>query len=286
MLIMKHLLKKITPIELLNIARNHISNKQVSRLKSAKFDAKNLRGSRDFDLKSTLANSNDDKLWSADHNAIKALYGGDDIMGGVNPGDRKALYYIIMGLAPQSVLEVGTHIGASTLHIAKALKRGAGKTFITTVDIADVNHPDHGAWKKLELSDSPNGFAKQLNCSDIIEFHTGPCLDFMQGTNNKYDLIFLDGDHTAASVYKEVHAALTILNPGGFILLHDYYPGGKALFPDKNVIYGPYMAMERIKADNPSIEVLPLGQLPWPTKQGSCNTSLALVLKKQDGLES
>ena len=43
--------------------------------------------------------------------------------GGVNPGDRQAVYYLIMALKPQNVLEVGTHIGASMPHIARALKR-------------------------------------------------------------------------------------------------------------------------------------------------------------------
>jgi len=64
------------------------------------------------------------------------------------------------------------------------------------------------------------------------------------------------------------------------ILLHDYYPGARPLFPDGNIISGPYRALERIIRENPSIEVRPLGALPWETKLGSHMTSLALVTRR------
>src|SRR6266511_3475177 len=42
----------------------------------------------------------------------------DGTTGGVNPGDRRAVWYLIRGLNARSVLEIGTHVGASTVHIA------------------------------------------------------------------------------------------------------------------------------------------------------------------------
>jgi hypothetical protein len=76
-----------------------------------------------------------------------------------------------------------------------------------------------------------------------------------------------------------VAAALPLLNEGGLILLHDYYPGAEALYPDQATIAGPFHAMERIRRECPAIAVLPLGELPWPTKQGVTATSLAVVAK-------
>ena len=101
----------------------------------------------------------------------------------------------------------------------------------------------------------------------------------MKKTDKKYDFIFLDGDHTAQAVYKEVSAALSILESGGVILLHDYYPDARPLFPDGNIIGGPFKALERICKETPEIKVIPLGNLPWPTKQDTHTTSLALVVK-------
>ncbi len=277
---MKHFLKKITPTPVLNLARKYISQTQILKLEQIDCDLKNLCTASDIDLNTFFADSSISKKWDSDHAKIKTLYGEEDIMGGVNPGDRKALYYLIMGLKPQNILEVGTHIGASTLHIARALKQLGNDGVVTSVDIMDVNHPKTGAWKQIGISASPKDFASQLKCLDRVVFHTGPCLELMQTTNKRFDLIFLDGDHTAQAVYKEVHAALSILNSGGVILLHDYYPKGRPLFPDGNIISGPYTALERIKKEAPLINVLPLENLSWTTKQGTNATSLALVVKK------
>jgi len=42
--------------------------------------------------------------------------------------------------------------------------------------------------------------------------------------NNKYDVIFVDGMHTAEQSYKDVYNAIKCLNEGGFIIMHDCNP--------------------------------------------------------------
>jgi predicted O-methyltransferase YrrM len=246
------------------------------------FNSGNLRAADTLPLADIFGNKQIALAWEKDHGAIKILYGDEDNMGGVNPGDRRALYYLTMTLNPQNVLEVGTHIGASTLHIARALKRLNQNGKMTSADIVDVNHPERGAWKQLGLPKSPREFARILECSDHIDFHTGACLDLMRTTRQRYDFIFLDGDHRARAVYQEVSAALSLLAAGGVILLHDYYPGAMPLYPDNAMIGGPFHALERIRRENPAIGVLPLGDLPWPTKQGKKVTSLALVARRSE----
>src|SRR5262245_47449179 len=85
-------------------------------------------------LEAVFRNPEAERTWHADHAAIKELFGEDDKSGGINPGDRRALYYLTRALAPENILEVGTHIGASTLYLARALAAN-GKGRITTVDI-------------------------------------------------------------------------------------------------------------------------------------------------------
>jgi predicted O-methyltransferase YrrM len=99
----------------------------------------------------------------------------------------------------------------------------------------------------------------------------------MRATDQRFDFIFLDGDHAARTVYEEVSLALPLLNKEGLILLHDYYPDAKPLYPHCAAIGGPFHALRRVHNENPVIEVLALGELPWPTKQGTNMTSLALV---------
>ncbi len=68
-----------------------------------------------------------------------------------------------------------------------------------------------------------------------------------------------------------------MLNEGGVILLHDFFPGMRSLWPDGAMLPGPALAVERLRSEGAGVEALPLGELPWPTKLGSNVTSLALL---------
>lgn len=262
--------------------------RDAARLHTARrrpFDDTRLLSAGALDLDFIFGSSTFEKDWQADHAAIRSVFGDDDRFGGINPGDRRALYHLIRALNPQTVLEVGTHIGASTLYIARALKASGKGARVTTVDILDVNAPE-GPWKKVGMKMPPRGFSGKLECSEFIDFTASPSLDFMNGTDKRFDFIFLDGDHGARTVYREIAAALKILNPSGVILLHDFYPEGRALFPDANIIRGPFRALSRIARENPAISVLPLGDLPWETKQGVNITSLALLSRNSSAKAS
>ena len=106
----------------------------------------------------------------------------------------------------------------------------------------------------------------------------GRSVDVLRDTDDRYDLIFLDGDHRLKTVAAEIPLAVHRLNPGGFILLHDFFPGLRPLWPDGKVIDGPQLAVPRAAAMPAGRwKVLPLGDLPWPTKLGTSKTSLALL---------
>jgi hypothetical protein len=47
---------------------------------------------------------------------------------------------------------------------------------------------------------------------------------FFSGFLNAYDIIFIDGLHTAEQTYKDIVNAYDILLPGGFIVVHDCNP--------------------------------------------------------------
>jgi predicted O-methyltransferase YrrM len=206
-----------------------------------------------------------------------------DGTGGVNPGDRRAIYYLIHHLRPASVLEVGTHIGASTLHIAAALSAAAGEGGtpgkLVSVDINDVNSTETQPWLKYGSAMSPAAMMREMGFNSFVDFITRDSHDFLVSCQDRFDFIFLDGDHAASTVYQEVPAALNLLNPGGIILLHDYFPGLKPLWSNGSLIPGPFLATERLRSEGARLRVLPLGELPWPTKLGSHVTSLALLLQ-------
>ncbi len=204
---------------------------------------------------------------------------------GMNPGDRRALYYLVRHLRPRRVLEIGTQAGASTVHLAAALNDahpGPAEPRLLSVDIKDVNHPETAAWRAFRLPQSPAAAMRRLGYGDLVQFRVARGVEVLREAGEPYDLIFLDGDHRLKTVVTEVPAALDRLRPGGFLLLHDYFPELRPLWPDGKVIEGPYLAVRRLQQAGWPIEARPLGQLPWPTKQGTAMTSLALLGRRGD----
>jgi predicted O-methyltransferase YrrM len=201
---------------------------------------------------------------------------------GVNIGDRRAIWYLVSALKPRAVLECGTHVGASTVHIAAALKVAHAPQQdwrFVTLDIIDVNDSQDSYWKKYGLSSSPRQMIEQCHCGQNVTFTTESSTDFLKRAADKFDLIFLDGDHVSATVYQEIQLSLERLNPGGLILLHDYFPKNRPLWNNGALEAGPYLAVKRIISEGAGLRVIPFGKLPWPTKLGSHITSLAVVVK-------
>jgi predicted O-methyltransferase YrrM len=216
--------------------------------------------------------------WNAASARIRELGITDE--AGMNPGDRRALYYLMRHLQPARVLEIGTQAGASTVHLAAGLADahpGSVEPRLLTVDIKDVNHPEDAAWRAFRLGQLPLEAMRRLGYDDLVRFRVGRSLDVLRESGESYDLIFLDGDHRLKTVAAEIPAALRRLRPGGFLLLHDFFPGLRPLWPDGKVIQGPQRAVQRLQRAGWPIEVRPLGALPWPTKLGTSMTSLALL---------
>lgn len=203
-----------------------------------------------------------------------------EMNGGINPGDRRAIYHLVRALAPASVLEIGTHVGYSTVAIARALRDGDRheQPLVRTVDVRDVNDPATRPWEENRSPVSPEKLVSDLGCGDLVEFKVADSLDHLASDAERYDLIFLDGLHTAERLYQEIPLALRRLTKGGLVLLHDYFPGLQALWPDGRVIQGPALAVGRLRDEDAPVEALPLGELPWPTKLGTSTTSLALLV--------
>lgn len=252
---------------------------EFTSLKSQNCFTRNLISSKDVNLFEIFNSEDIHSLWSKSKMEMD-FYNIPDGTGGVNPGDRRALYYLISKFKPTSILEVGTHIGASTIHIATALKAIGIKANLTTLDIRDVNSTSYKPWLEYGAKYSPSQMIEGLGYGAFVNFVTNTSFSFFETTQEKYDFIFLDGDHSASTVYKEIPFALKALNKNGVILLHDYFPNGKPLWSNNQVISGPYNATERFISEGADLIVLPLGDLPWATKFGSNITSLALLVKK------
>ena len=255
-------------------------------LPKAPCSAERLRPLSAAELAAMFDDSDLAQTWSeADARMQRACPIEDRKTGGVNPGDRRAIWYLTKGLGAHCVLEIGTHVGASTMHIADALRGNAQRDpsrrpRLVTVDITDVNSEASGPWKQFGLAASPRQTMQAIGCGDFVEFVTDNSVTFLDRCRERFDFIFLDGNHYATTVYRELPRALNLLNPGGAVLLHDYFPQNRPLWTNGSVVPGPFMAAARLRREGAGIDVLPLGDLPWRTKLGSNTTSLAVVARR------
>jgi predicted O-methyltransferase YrrM len=255
----------------------------MERVKTLSCDASNLRRFDEAALGRLFASEENEISWLDAAKKVEAL-GIPDGTGGVNPGDRRALYYLIKGMQASSALEFGTHIGASTVHIAWALSaqhsKHEGRAKLITVDIKDVNDPVRKPWLEYGAKYSPAELLNEVGVGSMVEFVTETSLCYLGRCERKFDFIFLDGDHSAEVVYHEIPAALKLLNQNGVILLHDYFPDLRPLWSEGSMLPGPFLAVERLRKEGVNVVAKPLGKLPWPTKFDSNVTSLALLLRE------
>ncbi|HWB12520.1 MAG TPA: class I SAM-dependent methyltransferase [Pirellulales bacterium] len=256
---------------------------RLSDLRSVACDVTALRSLTRLQIGEMFKNHAIDAEWRDVERTLGTLE-LPEFTGGVNPGDQRAIYYLIRYLRPSRVLEIGTHIGCSTLSAALALNRirNLDNTFtpaLVSVDIRDVNDETEQPWMQAGASYSPARMLELARCRDVVDFAVCPSLEFLTSRCDTaaFDFIFLDGDHSAPTVYQEFPAALRRLAPGGLILLHDYFPNLSPLWSNNAVVPGVFLGLQRLLNEGAEFSVLPLGELPWPTKLGSCVTSLALA---------
>lgn len=249
----------------------------LSSLARENADVSRLRCLSRSDVSAIFADTQIAADWREAQRELNAVFSIPDLKSpGVNPGDRRAVYYLTRSFKPSSILEIGTCVGASTCNIAIAVRQNGDEGRITTVDIEDVNGPNSW-WKRCGLESSPAENIARINMTERVRFISERSLNFMSTCVDTFDFIFLDGDHAAAMVYKEVPLALRILRPNGIILLHDFFPNNRPHWVDHSVVPGPFLAFKRLANEHAELKVLPLGSLPWPTKLGSDVTSLALL---------
>lgn len=115
---------------------------------------------------------------------------------------------LVRCLKPETVIETGTHRGFATAMMAQGLKDN-GSGILHTIDVTD-----YGVVQDLA----------QFGLDRWFRFYKGDSADMLgtlSKTIQKVDFLFLDADHKAASVLRELEAAMPMIKSGTYIAFHD-----------------------------------------------------------------
>ena len=201
--------------------------------------------------------------------------------GSVSPGEQRALFALVSALQPKHVLEVGTHLGGSTIALAAALESN-GSGSLTTVDIMDVNREDRSPWPGTKRGEVPQVRLQQLGLSHRVSFVQGPALEVLSSWSDPLDLVFLDGSHEPKHVYAEIARVSHRLRAPAYVVLHDYFPARQPIGANQNFLSGPHDAVQRLLREETWVSIVSLNPLPWPSVGASHATTLAIIGRRAE----
>ena len=115
-------------------------------------------------------------------------------------------------LSPKNILEIGTFTGYATLCLAEGLAENGR---ITTLDINE------------ELSYLPKKYFAESDFAEKINFCLQDGREFLQNTDEMYDLVFIDGNKAAYVDY--LNLIKSRLRSGGVVLFDNVLWYGKVL---------------------------------------------------------
>jgi len=151
-----------------------------------------------------------------------------------NPGKSYPLQIVYFAMSSlvlanvKNILEIGTGAGKSTLGLSRLFP----KSMVYTIDIgkSDPNYPMgyRGSQRGPSAEERRLVFEKNMMANNIkfIEINSFflPSLDLPE----KFEIIFIDGDHKFPQVAGDIMFAYNRIQAGGYLFMHDYYVSEKS----------------------------------------------------------
>lgn len=147
----------------------------------------------------------------------------------------------ICRLKPQQVFEWGTNIGKSARIFYETGRRFGIPLEIHSIDLPDdLEHEEHPKSRRGYLVKGRAGVS--LYQADGLS----KAIELYQRHPQNRTLVFIDGDHSYESVYRELVGIMEAM-PNASILLHDTYYQSE----ESGYNIGPYKAVTEVLADRP-----------------------------------
>lgn len=115
-------------------------------------------------------------------------------------------------------LEIGCFEGAATLWLMEnVLTDKSSQMEVVDTFSGSMEHSE------LNLDNLEEIFKNNLNnFLDRITIHRGYSSDVLRRLNNEFDVIYIDGSHTAKDVLEDAVLAFPLLQTGGMMIFDDY----------------------------------------------------------------
>ena len=194
--------------------------------------------------------------------------------------DCMILYTVARAIGAHQALEIGTHLGYSTLHLAAGLADNGGNGKLTTVDRYDVNDEAAAPWRAYGEEISGASRLRRLGFENTVEYIVSASVKYLQNSRETFDLIFIDGDHSEVGAYFDILHALPRLAKDGIILLHDFHDPDDPNLAHSYGQFGVFWALHRLRRHIPDLSVVRLKEIVPPSEPGTAPTSIAVLTRR------
>jgi hypothetical protein len=162
----------------------------------------------------------------------------DGVPGHLTIDEGRALFNAAVG---RDAIELGTDGARATVCLAQGAKR------VVTMDIQDQG-------PAIE-------WARRFGVAERVEFRQGDVNEGLGG-GERFGLAFVDTEHDAASVRRDLEVAVRVLEPGGLVAVHDYpdpgWPAVRAMVDEfagrlgwKRIAQADYLGVFRTGGEGP-----------------------------------
>lgn len=161
---------------------------------------------------------------------------GDIISGWLRREDALKLYELAY-FSTGNILELGTYQGLSTTVQAEAIKNSPHISDSKKILSVEIN-PEYSSLAEENILKS--------GLEQFVEFCVNDSLTAIKkiiNSDKKFSFVFVDHSHTYDDILAESPFYSEILEPGGFILFHDYNDA-RNRYPEYD--YGVYSAVESV----------------------------------------
>lgn len=165
---------------------------------------------------------------------------------------------------PISALQVGAYTGDATVWLFQNLLSRNEESFLVDVDTwGGSDEPEHKRMDWESVESVYDAKTKEFLDSGKLCKVKSTSDEFFDTNEASYDFIYIDGDHTAASVLKDGVNALKFIKPRGILAFDDYmWRSGKGASHD------PYPAIDAIMtAFQSDFEIMEIGLQVWLRKK-------------------